>query len=102
MAMSKVRSRSMPPARSCPGARLFGEQLVEVGIGVAHGGADVIEPVDERLVAAPVGDVAGDILARIELGLLGEEPHAEPVGQSGLAGEAVVLTGHDPQQRGLP
>ena len=82
---------------------LLGQQLVEVSIGLAHGCTHGVEPVDQLFgLAHAVGNVAQDVLARVELGLLGQVPHREAGGQPGLAGESVVLPGHDPEQRGLP
>ena len=81
---------------------LLGEQRVDVGIGLAEGGAHLVVPVDELLrLAHALGDVARDVLGLVELRLLGEVPDGEPGGQPGLAGEPVVLAGHDPQQRRL-
>ena len=85
--------------RSCPAVGLLGQQVVEVGIGLAHGGADLVEAVDQGLgLAHAVGDVAEDVLGRVELRLLGEEPDGEAGGQARLAGEAVVDASHDPEQ----
>jgi hypothetical protein len=78
---------------------LLGQERVHVGVGVAERGADLVEPVDQLLrLAHTFGDVAGDVLGLVELGLLGEVPHREPGSQPGLTGEPVVLAGHDPQQ----
>ena len=82
---------------------LLGQQLVEVGVRLAHGRADRVEPVDQGLgLGHPVGHVAEDVLGRVELGLLGQIADGEAGGQAGLAGEAVVFAGHDLEQRGLP
>ncbi len=52
---------------------LLGEELVEVGVGLAHRRAHLVEPVDQRLgLGDPVGHVAEHVLVGIELGLLGE------------------------------
>ena len=57
---------------------LLGEELVEVGVGLAHGGAHLVEPVDQLLgLAHPVGDVAEHVLGRVELRLLGQEADGE-------------------------
>ncbi len=65
MAISKVRSRSQAPAASilsCSSA-CSAEQLVEVGVGLAHGRAHLVEPVDQRLgLGHAVGHVAEDVL----------------------------------------
>ena len=82
---------------------LLGQQLVEVGVGLAHRGTDLVEAVDQGLgLRDAVGHVAGHVLGRVELGLLGQEPDGETRGQPGLAGEAVILARHDPEQRRLP
>ncbi len=81
---------------------LLGDERVDVGVGIAECGAHLVESVDESLrLTDPLGDVAGDVLGLVELRLLGQVPHGEARGQAGLAGEPVVLAGHDPQQRGL-
>ena len=82
---------------------LLGQQGVDVGIGVAEGGAHLVVPVDQLLrLAHALGHVPGHVLGRVQLGLLGQVADREPRGQPGLAREPVVLTGHDPQQRRLP
>ena len=82
---------------------LLGEQGVDVGIGPREGRAHLVEPVDQPLrLAGTLGHVARHVLGLIQLGLLGEVADRETRGQARLAREAVVLTGHDPQQRGLP
>ena len=81
---------------------LLGQQLVEVGVGLAHRRADLVEAVDQGLgLGDAVGDVAEHVLGRVELGLLGQEADGEAAGEAGLAGEAVVLAGHDLEQRRL-
>ena len=78
---------------------LLGEQLVEVGVGLAHGRAHRVEPVHQCLyLAYTLGHVAQDVLGGIELRLLGKEPDSEAAGQPGLAGETVVFPGHDAQE----
>ena len=52
-------------------------------------------------LADSLGDVARDVLGLVELRLLGQVSDREARGEAGLAGEAVVLAGHDPQQGGL-
>ena len=51
--------------------------------------------------AHAVEDVALDVLGRVELGLLAQEADGEAGGEAGLADEAVVEPGHDPQQARL-
>jgi hypothetical protein len=82
---------------------LLGQQLVEVGVRLAHGGTDLVEPVDQGLgLGHPVGHVAQHVLGRVELGLLGQVPDGESGCEPGLAGEAVILAGHDLEEGGLP
>ena len=78
---------------------LLGDERVDVGIGIAKGGAHLVEAIDETLrLTHALGDVAGDVLGLVELRLLRQVPHGEAGGEAGLAGEPVVLAGHDPQQ----
>ena len=57
---------------------LLGEQLVEVGVGLAHRVADLLEPVEQALrVRDAVGDVAEHVLGRVEPRLLRQEPDGE-------------------------
>ena len=57
---------------------LLGQQLVEVGVGLAHGRAHLVEPVEQRLgLGHPVGHVAGHVLGRVELRLLGQVADGE-------------------------
>ena len=93
----------------CPGCvdlrlevRLLREERVDVGVRFAERGADLVEAVDQRLdLTDALGHVAGDVLGRVELRLLGEVPDGEPGGQAGLTGESVVLARHDAKQGGL-
>ena len=81
---------------------LLGQQRIDVGVGVAEGGAHLVVPVDQLLrLAHSFGDVAGDVLGFVELRLLRQVADREPGGQPGLTREPVVLAGHDPQQRRL-
>ena len=81
---------------------LLGEQLVEVGVGVAHRRAHLVEAHQQRLdLRHPVGDVARHVLGRVEVRLLGEVANGESGGEAGVTAEAVVGPGHDPQQRRL-
>ena len=53
--------------------RLLGEQLVEVGVGLAHRVADLFEPVEQALgVRDAVDDVAEHVLVGVEPRLLGQ------------------------------
>ena len=98
-------------ALEVPGARgvdlglqvgLLGQEGVDVGVGRAERRADVVVAVHQRLhLAHPVGHVPGHVLVRVELGLLGQVADGEAGREPGLAAEAVVLAGHDAQQRGL-
>ena len=57
---------------------LLGEQLVEVGVGLAHRVAHLFEPVEQALrVRDAVGDVAEHVLGRVEVRLLRQEPDGE-------------------------
>ena len=82
---------------------LLGQQLVEVGVRLPHGCAHGIEPADQGFgLGHPVGDVPEHVLGGIELWLLGQVSDGEAGREPGLAGEAVVLAGHDLQEGGLP
>ena len=71
---------------------LLGEQLVEVGVGLAHRVAHLLEAVEETLgVRDTVGDVAEHVLALVELRLLREVADAEAGRHPHLAAVAVVL-----------
>ena len=88
MAISGVCGRAPTPR---PGAdavlkpSLLGQQLVEVGLGLAHCRADLFEtdkePFDLRY---PVGHIPRYVLGRVELRFLGEEPDGEAGRQAGL------------------
>ena len=78
---------------------LLGQQGVDVGLGIAEGGAHLVVAVDQLLgLAHTIGHIAGDVLGLVELGLLRQVPHREARGQPRLTREPVVLAGHDPQQ----
>ena len=79
---------------------LLGADLLVVGVGVGPHGHDLVVPVDERLdLGDAVHHVALDVLGRVELRLLARgSRRVKPGRQAGLAGEAVVEPGHDPQQ----
>ena len=73
IAISSWRSRSQPLTRVdlVLELRLLGEQLVEVGVGLAHRVADLLEAVEQALrVRDAVDDVAEHVLRRVELRLL--------------------------------
>jgi hypothetical protein len=81
---------------------LLGADCLVVGVGVGPLGHDRVVAVDQVLdLAHAVHDVALDVLGGVELRLLAEEADREAGRQAGLAGEAVVQAGHDPQQAGL-
>ena len=82
---------------------LFAQECVEIRVGGGHGGADLVKTKQEvTLLGHAVGNVSHDVLGGVELRFLGEVANAESRRQSGLAGEAVIQTGHDPKQRRLP
>ena len=63
-------------------------------------GADRLETLDQRPGRRrPLDDVAVNILALVELRLLGQKPHLQPVRRPPLAGERGIEAGHDPEQR---
>ena len=77
---------------------LLGEQLVEVGVRIAHCVADLVEPVDQPgQFGDAFLDVAHDVLVRVQLRLLREVADLEAWREAGLAGETVVDAGHDLQ-----
>jgi hypothetical protein len=81
---------------------LLGQELVEVGVRVAHGVADVVVPVEEGLGGGhPLLHVAEHVLGRVERRFLAEVADGEAGGEAGLAGVPVVLARHDPQQARL-
>ena len=69
-----------------------------VGVVGGHQLGDLVVPVQLRLDRHALFDVLPDGLALVEVGLLLEEADAEAGREAGLAGVAVVLTRHDPQQ----
>ena len=105
MAISTLRSRFQASAAAILSSSvgLLGADLLVVGVGV--GPLRQAPRRSGRAVDCTGGDavhhVALDVLGRVELRLLGEEADGEARGQPGLAGEAVVDAGHDPQQRRL-
>ena len=82
---------------------LLGQEGVDVGLGRAERGADLVVAVDQRLhLAHAIGHVAGHVLGRVELGFLRQVADGEAGGEAGLAAEAVVLAGHDRSSEDLP
>ena len=80
--------------------RLLRKQRVELGVGVGESRADLVEAKQEvALLGDAVSDVADDVLGGVQLGLLGEVPHAKARRKPRLTGEAVIQAGHDAQQR---
>ena len=80
IAISSWRSRSQPFTASISVLQLglLGEQLVEVGVGLAHRVAHLLEAVEEALgVRDAVGDVAEHVLVGVEARLLRQEPDGE-------------------------
>jgi hypothetical protein len=81
---------------------LLVDELVEVGVRVAHRLAHCVVAVDQGFgFAHPFGHVAHDVLGRVQGGFLRQEPDGEPGGEPRLAGVAVVLSGHDSKERRL-
>ena len=74
-------------------------QLVGVILRQLHG--DGVVGVIDLLVLRPLNDVLPHGLVGVELGLLRQIAHAHALFRPGLAGEVIVLTGHDAQQRGF-
>ncbi len=82
---------------------LFRQQRIEIGVGFGERCADLVEAVHEALdLPDPVGDVAGHVLGGVQLWLLRQVADREAGREAGLAGEPVILSSHDLQQRGLP
>ncbi len=82
---------------------LLGEELVEVGVGLAHRVAHLLETVEEVLGARHTfDDVAQHVLVGIEPGLLGQEPDGEARRDPAFTLVAVVFSGDDAQQGRLP
>ncbi len=74
-------------------------QLVGIILGELHG--DGVVGVIDLLVLRPFDDVFPNGLGLVELGLLGQIPHAHALLRPGFPGEVGVLAGHDAQQRGF-
>ncbi len=65
-------------------------------------GGQLVEAVEQRLgLRDAVLDVAPDVLALVQVGLLLEHPDGRPGGERGLAAVLLIDAGHDPQQRRL-
>ena len=78
---------------------LLGDQLVHVGVGVGEGVRHLLEARQHPgHLAGAVHDVAQNVLLGVELGLLLEQADLDALGRPGLAGEIVVLAGHDLEQ----
>jgi hypothetical protein len=91
--------RRVDPVLEC--CLLRADGLV-VGVGLGPPGHDRVVLVDEVPDRGDaVHDVALHVLGRVELWLLAQEPDAEARGQAGLAGEAIIEAGHDPEEARL-
>ena len=104
MAISKVRSSSQAPAASIfdwrSACSVSSASMSASGSPkAAH--TSLNRSTNLLCLADALGHVAGDVLRRVELRLLGQVAHREPRREARLAGEPVVLARHDPQQRGL-
>ncbi len=74
--------------------------LVEVGIGIGPHRQHFVVAIDDGLHGTdPVHHIPHHVPGRVEVRFLREITDAESTGEPGLAGEAVVETGHDAQQR---
>ena len=81
---------------------LLGADLVVVGVGVGVLGQHGVVALEQAgHLGHAVHDVALHVLGLVEVRLLLEQADGEAGGEAGLAGEAVVEAGHDPQQRRL-
>ena len=81
---------------------LLGADLVVVGVGVGVLGQHGVVALEQAgHLGHAVHHVALDVLGLVEVRLLLEQADGEAGRQAGLAGEAVVDAGHDPQQRRL-
>jgi hypothetical protein len=82
--------------------RLLGEERVEVGVRLAEPGRDRVEAV-EQVAERPdaVLDVAADVLGRIELRLLLEQPDRRGRRELRPTARRLVAAGHDPEERRL-
>ena len=104
--MSTVRSRSQAPAASIVSCRRACSSR-SLSISSASTGSPSLVLISSkrrsraRVSATAFLDVAAHVLGRVELGLLRQEPDAEPVGGERLTEEVVVDSGHDPEQGAL-
>ena len=104
IARSSVWSRLHASARSIRSCTvcLLGEERVEVGVGLGERRGDRSEAVEEVAeLADAVLDVPADVLRRVELGLLREEPDRRLRVELGDARRRLLEPGHDPEQRRL-
>ncbi len=75
-------------------------ELVGGLVGVV--GRQLVEALEQRLgLGYSVLDVALDVLGLVQVGLLGEHPHARARREHRIAAIVLVDAGHDPQERGL-
>ena len=80
----------------------FVHQHIEVGVGIGHFLADLIEALDLRIdVAKGHLDVFQDGLVFLQRGLLLQDAHGVAGGQARIARGNLFQTGHDLQQGGL-
>ena len=82
--------------------RLFGGELVEVGIGLRIGGVHLVEQLLglEHLAQALL-DRFAHVLLRIEMGLLRQKADFQVGHRRRFAFDLAVDARHDPQQAGL-
>ncbi len=81
---------------------LFRAESFIVGIRLRPAGHHRVVVVEELFDRRdPVHHVALDVLGRVELRFLAQEPDREPGREARLAGEPVVQAGHDPEQARL-
>ena len=95
-----VRDPRRRRRRSCPAGRpARSSSASKSASGSANAAQTSLKRSTQRLgLGDAVRDVAEHVLVRIELRLLGQVPDGEAGREAGLAGEAVVHPGHDPQQ----
>ena len=83
--------------------RLFGGDLVEVGVGFGVGRVDLVEARDRvGDVAYRLFDVAAHVFGGVELRLLRQKADLDARLRARFAFELLVDAGHDLEQRGLP
>ena len=82
--------------------RLFGQQRVEIGVGIGHHPAHLVEPVDGLLDRPQaLHDILRHGQVRVQFRLLRQITDGGSVGRPSLTGELGVKAGHDPHQRRL-